>query len=438
MSTTYHPETDGQSERTIQTLEDMLRACVIDFGKGWERHLPLVEFSYNNSYHASIKAAPFEALYGRKCRSPVCWAEVGDVQLTGPEIIHETTEKIVQIRQRLQAARDRQRSYANVRRKPLEFQVGDRVMLKVVSPVAYTLELPEELSSVHNTFHISNLKKCLSDESVVIPMKELWLDDKLNSVQEPIEIMDREVKQLRQSHIPIVKEVEEEKETHEEELVKETQEVEEANETMMVRTSHDLSIITHYVAPYEPPILFPGSLAHHAEEALLRPKEKDPRGFILPCSIGNLTVRNAIADLGASVSIMPLSMFKLLGLGKLKLVKMTMEMADRTKSMIKEMVENLLVIVDKFIIPIDFVILDMVEDFRMPIILGRPLLVIAHAEIDVFKQLNFIKGRYKIRPGESYTRVKILKSEEVPRTNSNVAMVTTANENRNDMALDNG
>ncbi|GJZ14031.1 putative reverse transcriptase domain-containing protein [Tanacetum coccineum] len=106
MSTAYHPETDGQSERTIQTLEDMLRACVIDFGKGWEKHLPLVEFSYNNSYHASIKAAPFEALYGRKCRSPVCWAEVGDVQLTGPEIIHETTEKIVQIRQRLQATRD--------------------------------------------------------------------------------------------------------------------------------------------------------------------------------------------------------------------------------------------------------------------------------------------------------------------------------------------
>ncbi|GJY72161.1 reverse transcriptase domain-containing protein [Tanacetum coccineum] len=100
ISTAYHPETDGQHERTIQTLEDMLQACVIDFGNGWERHLPLVEFSYNNSYHASIKAAPFEALYGRKCRSRVCWAEVGDVQLTRPEIIHETTEKIVQIRQR--------------------------------------------------------------------------------------------------------------------------------------------------------------------------------------------------------------------------------------------------------------------------------------------------------------------------------------------------
>ncbi|GJR78702.1 putative reverse transcriptase domain-containing protein [Tanacetum coccineum] len=206
MSMAYHPETDGQSERTIQTLEDMLRACVIDFGKGWEKHLPLVEFSYNNSYHASIKVAPFEALYGRKCRSPVCWAEVGDVQLTRPEIIHETTEKIVQIRQRLQAARDRQRSYANVRRKPLEFQVGDRVMLKV-SPhkVAYKLELPKELSNIHSTFHISNLKKCLSDESLVIPMKELWLDDKLNFVEEPVEIMDREVKQLKQSRIPIVK-----------------------------------------------------------------------------------------------------------------------------------------------------------------------------------------------------------------------------------------
>ncbi|GKD88734.1 putative reverse transcriptase domain-containing protein [Tanacetum coccineum] len=125
MSTAYHPKTDGQSERTIKTLEDMLRACVIDFGNGWEGHLPLIEFSYNDSYHASIKAALFEALYGRKCRSRVCWAEVGDARLTGPELVHEITEKIVQVKQRMQAARDRQKSYADVRRKPLEFQVGD-------------------------------------------------------------------------------------------------------------------------------------------------------------------------------------------------------------------------------------------------------------------------------------------------------------------------
>ena len=141
MSTAYHPQTDGQSERTIQTLEDMLRACVIDFGKAWDIHLPLVEFSYNNSYHTSIKAASFEALYGRKCRFPLCWAVVGDTQLargqtpdsalTGPEIIRETTEKIVQIRERLKASRDRQKSYADKRRKPLEFQVGDRVLIKV-------------------------------------------------------------------------------------------------------------------------------------------------------------------------------------------------------------------------------------------------------------------------------------------------------------------
>ncbi|GKC42019.1 putative reverse transcriptase domain-containing protein [Tanacetum coccineum] len=182
MSTAYHPQTDGQSERTIQTLEDMLRSCAIDFGKGWVNHFPLVEFSYNNSYHAGIKAAPFEALYGQKCHSPVCWAEVGEVQLTGPEIVQETTEKIIQIKQRMQAARDRQKSYADLKRKPMEFQVGDKVMLKVlekVGEVAYKLELTEELSRVHNTFHVSNLKKCYADEPLAVPLDGLHFDDKL-------------------------------------------------------------------------------------------------------------------------------------------------------------------------------------------------------------------------------------------------------------------
>nr|GFA46263.1 putative reverse transcriptase domain-containing protein [Tanacetum cinerariifolium] len=191
MSTVYHPETDGQSERTIQTLEDMLRACEINFGKDWVNHLPLVKFSYNNSYHASIKAAPFEALYGRKCRSPICWTEVGEAQILGLELIQETTEQIIQIKQRMQAAHDR--------------YVGPFKILERVGDVAYKLDLLEELSRVHNTFHVSNLKKCHADEPLVVPLDVLHVDDKLHFVEEPVEIIDREVKRLKQSRIPLVK-----------------------------------------------------------------------------------------------------------------------------------------------------------------------------------------------------------------------------------------
>ncbi|GJU99726.1 putative reverse transcriptase domain-containing protein [Tanacetum coccineum] len=211
MSIAYHSETDRKRERTIQTLEDMLRACVIDFGNGWVKHLPLVEFSYNNSYHASINATPFEALYGRKCRSPVCWVEVGEVQLTGPDLVQETTEKVIQIKQRIQAARDRQKSYADLKRKPMEFQVGDRVMIKVlpwkgvVGSVAYRLELPQELSRVHNTFHVSNLKKCYSDEPLAMPLDGIHIDDKLQFMEKPVEIMEWEIKRLKRSRIPLVK-----------------------------------------------------------------------------------------------------------------------------------------------------------------------------------------------------------------------------------------
>nr|GEZ00890.1 putative reverse transcriptase domain-containing protein [Tanacetum cinerariifolium] len=202
MSAAYHPKTNGQSERTTQTLEDMLRACAIDFRKGWVNNLPLVEFSYNNIYHA-----------------------IREAQILGPEIIQETTKKIVQIKQRMQAARDRQKSYADLKRKPMKFQVGDKVMLKVspwkgvvrfgkrgklnpryvgpfkvlerVGDVTYKLELPEELSRVHNIFHVSNLKKCHADEPLAVPLDGLHFDDKLHFVEEPVEIVDREVKQLK-------------------------------------------------------------------------------------------------------------------------------------------------------------------------------------------------------------------------------------------------
>ncbi|GJT45016.1 putative reverse transcriptase domain-containing protein [Tanacetum coccineum] len=212
MSTAYHPQTDGQSERTIQTLEDMLRACVLDFGGSWDVHLPLVEFSYNNSYHSSVRCAPFEALYGRKCRSLIMWAEIKD---------------------RLKAARDRQKSYADKRRKPLEFSVGDYVLLKVspwkgvvrfgkkgklaprfvrpfeiiekVGPVAYRLDFPEELDGVHDTFHVSNLKKCLADPTLQVPLDEIQVDAKLNFMEEPVEILEREFKKLKRSRIAIVK-----------------------------------------------------------------------------------------------------------------------------------------------------------------------------------------------------------------------------------------
>nr|GFA58883.1 putative reverse transcriptase domain-containing protein [Tanacetum cinerariifolium] len=167
VSMTYHPETDGQSEMTIQTLEDMLRAYAINFGKGWVNHFPLVEFSYNNSYHTSIKAAPFEALYGRKCRLPVCWTEVGEAQILGPELIQETTEKIIQIKQRMKAAHDSQRGSQHL------------------SCIKY-----EEVSC---------------RRTLAVPLDGPHVDDKLHFVKEPVEIMDHEVKRLKQSQIPLVK-----------------------------------------------------------------------------------------------------------------------------------------------------------------------------------------------------------------------------------------
>nr|GEV83776.1 putative reverse transcriptase domain-containing protein [Tanacetum cinerariifolium] len=285
MSTAYHPETDKQSERTIQTLEDMLCACAVDFGKGWVNHSPLVEFSYN-SYHASIKATPFEALYGRKwvvrfgkwgklnprpsgllvqpkipewkwdnitmdfvtklpkssqgydtiwvivdrltksaiftpiretdpidklARIYLKETEVGEAQILGLELIQEMTEKIIQIKQRMQTAHDRQKSYDDLKlrfgkRGKLNLRyVGPFKVLEEIGKVAYKLELPEELRRVHNTFHVSNLKKCHADELLAVPLDGLHFDEKLHFVKEPVEIMDREVKRLKRSRILLVK-----------------------------------------------------------------------------------------------------------------------------------------------------------------------------------------------------------------------------------------
>ncbi|GKA02495.1 putative reverse transcriptase domain-containing protein [Tanacetum coccineum] len=211
----------------------MLMACVLDFKGSWDVHLLLVEFSYNNSYHSSVRCALFKALYGRKCHSTILWSEVGEGQLIVPEIMQEPTKKISQIKDRLKAARDRQKSYANKRRKPLEFSVGDHVLLKVfpwkgvvrfmnkgklaprfvgpfeitkrIDPVAYRLRLPKELNGVHDMFHVSTLKKCLADPTLQIPLEEIQVDAKLNFVEEPVKILEREIKKLKRIRIPIVK-----------------------------------------------------------------------------------------------------------------------------------------------------------------------------------------------------------------------------------------
>ncbi|KAD3336655.1 hypothetical protein E3N88_32174 [Mikania micrantha] len=213
ISTAYHPQTDGQSERTIQTLEDMLRACIIDFGGSWDDHLPLVEFSYNNSYHASIGMPPYEALYGRRCRTPMCWGGVGQKEVGSKAAVLNLTEKLQLVKARMKAAQDRQKSYADKRRRPIEFEVGDQVLLKVspwkgvirfrkrgklsprfigpfrimarVGKVAYRLDLPDELNRIHPTFHVSHLRKYLANDVAYVPLNDIEVDEKLNYIEEP-------------------------------------------------------------------------------------------------------------------------------------------------------------------------------------------------------------------------------------------------------------
>ncbi|GKB11777.1 putative reverse transcriptase domain-containing protein [Tanacetum coccineum] len=206
MSTAYHPQTDRLSVRTIQTLEDMLRAYVIDFGGSWDTHLPLAEFFYNNSFHSSIRCAPFEALYRRKYRSHVLWADIRASQWIGLELVQETTDKVVLIKERLKAARDRQTAMLTIGKGKLAPRyVGPFEILERIGPIAYRLILPQEFSSVHDTFHVSNLKKRLADVNLYVPLEEIKVDKTLRFVEEPVEIMDREVKKLKCSRIPIAK-----------------------------------------------------------------------------------------------------------------------------------------------------------------------------------------------------------------------------------------
>jgi hypothetical protein len=233
LSSAYHPQTDGQTERTIQTLEDMLRACVLDDRGSWDNLLPLIEFTYNNSYHASIGMAPYEALYGRKCQTPLCWYKDGESMLVGPELVQQTTEKVRLIQERMKTSQSRQKSYADQRRRPLEFQEGDHVFLRVtpttgvgralkskkltpkfigpyqvlrrVGPMAYQIALPPNLAGLHNVFHVSQLRKYIADTTHVIAPDDIQLKENLSFEVPPMSIGDRSVKYLRGKEIRLVK-----------------------------------------------------------------------------------------------------------------------------------------------------------------------------------------------------------------------------------------
>jgi hypothetical protein len=218
-SSTYHPQTDGHTERTNQILEDMLRACALKHGGSWDKSLPYAEFSYNNSYQASLKMPPFEALYGRKCRTPLYWSEIGERQLFGADIIREAEKQVQIIRENLRIAQSRQKSYADGKRRDVVFQEGDYVYLKVsaikglhrfkvkgklsprfigpfkilerVAEVAYRLELPVQLADVHDVFHISQLKKGFGHhDKEPLPLEDLNVKEDLTIVEHPIRILE--------------------------------------------------------------------------------------------------------------------------------------------------------------------------------------------------------------------------------------------------------
>jgi hypothetical protein len=231
-SSAYHPQTDGQTERVNQIMEDMLRACVLTYGKDWEQSLPYAEFSYNNGYQASLGMSPFEALYGRKCRTPLMWSEVGERALVGPAFIKEAEERVAEIREKLKAAQSRQKSYSDKKRREVSFNPGDFVYLKVspirgtrrfqvhgklapryigpyqilkrIGAVAYRLELPEGMSDIHPVFHVSQLRRCLRvPERERVPEEEIVLQTDLQYQEVPIKILDTVIRRTRNSEVRI-------------------------------------------------------------------------------------------------------------------------------------------------------------------------------------------------------------------------------------------
>jgi hypothetical protein len=232
-SSAYHPQTSGQTERVNQILEDMLRACVLEFQQKWDNCLPLVEFSYNNSYQESIKMAPFEALYGRRCRTPLNWSEPGERSFFRPDMVKETEEKVQRIIHNLKEAQARQKSYVDKRRQPLYFLVGDYVYLKVspmkgvlrfgvkgklapryigpfpvleqYGPVAYRLQLPETLSAVHIVFHVSQFKKCLRVPDRTIEVTDAVLEPDLTYSEHPIHVLDQKDRITRRKTLKFYK-----------------------------------------------------------------------------------------------------------------------------------------------------------------------------------------------------------------------------------------